>query len=918
MKKRFAGREFRRAQNGIGRSERHMKRMFSGISALLIVVMLFSLLGGLALVEEPVKESGISREEFFELPAIVDEDEALQNGYIGRVYAEEKDLYSFVFQNEDGTNTLRTYSHPVKYVDSVGKVRDISLKIREKKDGSFTTANHEIITTFQKELSDGIFLEHEDVKIKMTPENAASAALASCSEDAQRVSYTVNSKTAYEYALTYTGFKEDIVVSSYTGQTEYSFTLETNGLALREEAGNYFLVDREGRTRANIGDIIVFTADERNNTLGAMSVKTITAREKYLLTIHLEDSYLKDQKTKYPIRIDPTIEINYEKNGSGAIEDVTINSNGGSAGASGSLYIGKRSSGGIARVLMRFPSLSLSNVASAGNISSASVELRDLMCETEAMTISCYAFTGNTWKESTASWSTVNPNSYSAFLSSNTVSYANGTKQSTSHRYSFNILDAVKGWKSGTYSQEKGILFKASSAVENGSGEQYKTFASYNRASYRPSLLVTYTPKMTLSMDCNHMAVGQTKQVSCATSPSGITVTWASSKPSVATVNSSGLVTGISEGNVSITASYYDTSTGVTHSEAVSLLVRDSLGIQDGEEYYIMNYDSKRFLSLEEVSDENFNNVWTRPRSEMAISQWKPEKQSNGKFHLVSAYSSTGKCLDVTGTNVDLYANSGASSLMFNIYRANASGERQGLYLIRYGDYYVSQNANSNVYLSKSLTDASYWSFMSVDKSFANYYSIINPDTRGNADAYKETMERLGYRVNHYHCCDAKTAQQCMRITNSVFTFVGHGDEVVEDEGKATIFFQNASGELNGRITANSAIYNGREDYAVDSFPKNSLAIGKCVLYLGCSTGDTYRIGGKNYNLVDSTFNKGAHFVLGTTRQIYLNEIDDFFAAFLEASQKGWNIWEAIKATRGDSKCFDAYYQGDRWQYLWY
>lgn len=895
-----------------------MKKMFSRISVLLIVVMLFSLLGGLAIAEEPVKESEISREQFLELPSIVDEEEALQNGYIGRMYAEEKDLYSFVFQNEDGTNTLRVYSHPVKYVDSAGRVRDISLKIQEKQDGSFRTANHEIITTFQKELSDGIFLEHEDVKIKMTPENAVSAALASCSEDEQRISYTVDSQTSYEYALTYTGFKEDIVVSSYTGQTEYSFTLETNGLALREEAGNCFLVDREGRIRANIGDIIVFTADERNNTLGTMSVKTITAREKYLLTIHLEDSYLKDEKTKYPIRIDPTIEINYDNNGSGAIEDVTINSNGSSAGTSGSLYIGKRNSSGIARVLMRFPSLSLSNVASAGNISSASVELRDLMCETETMTISCYVFTGNTWKESTASWSTVNPNSYSALLSSNTISYANGTKQSTSHRYSFNILDAVKGWKNGTYSQEKGILFKASASVENGSGEQYKTFASYNRASYRPSLSVTYTPKMTLSVDCNHMAVGQTKQVVCVTSPSGITVSWTSSKPSVATVNSSGLVTGISEGNVSITASYYDASNGVTHSEAISLLVRDSLGIQDGEKYYIMNYHSNRFLSLEEVSDGNFTNVWTRPRSEMAISQWKPEKQSNGKFHLVSVYSSTGKCLDVTGTNIDLYANSSAPSLMFNIYRANASGDRQGLYLIRYGDYYVSQDSSCNVYLSKSLTDASYWSFMSVDKSNANYYSIIDPDSRGNVNGYRDTMERLGYQVHHWHCCDAKTAQQCMRITNSIFTFVGHGDEVLKDAGKATILFQNTSGEFNGCITANSAISNGREDYAVDSFPKNSLAIEKCVLYIGCSTGDTYRIGGKNYNLVDSTFAKGAHFVLGTTHQIFLDDIDAFFAVFFEWCQKGGNIWEAIAATRDDPSCFDTYYQGDRWQYLWY
>ncbi len=893
-----------------------MKRWISAVLLCFMLVMQLSFFTCLTTAEELSQEMA-APEKAFELPAIVDEEEAVQNGYVGRAYAEEKDLYTFVFQNKDGTNTMRVYSHPVKYTDSDGNIQDISLKIKKNGDGSFSTASHEIITTFQKELSDGIVLEHEDVKLKMVPE-AVTATAASASEDGMSVAYAVDDKTSYEYALTYTGFKEDIVVSAYTGQTEYKFTLYTNGLTLCQESGCYYLVDSEGNKKATIGDIIVFTADEHNNTMGTMSAETVTAKEEYLLTVHIDEAYLRDKNTKYPIRIDPTIEINYNSSGSGAIEDVTINSNGGSAGSSGSLFIGKRSSSGIARVLMRFPSLSLGSVASASNISSASVELRDLMCETEGMAVSCYVFTGNTWSESTAKWSTVNPNSYSTLLSSNTVSYANGKKQSTSHRYSFNITAAVKGWKSGAYSQNKGILFKASSSVENGGGEQYKTFASYNRASYKPSLTITYTSKLSLSVDCNHLAVGQEKKIVCKTVPSGLSVSWSSNQPSVATVNNAGLVTGISEGNVSITASYYDASTGTTQSEVIFLFVKDSLGIQNGKNYYIMNYSSKRFLSLEESSDANFTNVWTRPRSELTLSQWTVKKQSDGKFHLVSVYSSTGKCLDVTGTNIDIYTTSSAPSLSFNIYRVNAAGDRQGLYLIQYGKYYVSQDTDFNVYLSKNLTDASYWSFMTVDKSFANYYSIAVPDTQGKAGDYKETMERLGYHVNHWHCCNAKTAYENMHLSNSVFAFVGHGDEVIPNAGKASIVFQNASGGDNGYIVANSAIHHGSGDYAIDSLPKNGLAIEKCVLYIGCSTGTSYRIGGKDYNLVDSTFAKGAHFVLGTKHQIYLPDVDAFFDMFLSECQNGKNIREAIRAVNGAEPCFEAYFVGDRWQYLGY
>ena len=59
-------------------------------------------------------------------------------------------------------------------------------------------------------------------------------------------------------------------------------------------------------------------------------------------------------------------------------------------------------------------------------------------------------------------------------------------------RYAFNITNAVKGWKLGNYMQSKGLLFKAPASVENGSTYIKKTFSSYNRSTYKPSLTVNY------------------------------------------------------------------------------------------------------------------------------------------------------------------------------------------------------------------------------------------------------------------------------------------------------------------------------------------------------------------------------------------------------------------------------------------
>ena len=388
-----------------------MKKSNKLLSLILTICIVMSMLTGFAPVHSVAHTAAIGSEAF-ELPDIVDSFEAQENDYVGRVEAEEKDLYTFVFENGDGTNTMRVYSHPVKYIAEDGSVRDIALDIEAKSGGGFVTADHEIITTFESKLTDGITLEYNNIEIMLVPElGSGTMYTAELSSDGKVVTYEVNDDTSYVYELTYAGFKEDIVVEKYTGQTEYQFTLFTNGLALYEEYGSYYLADAEGNIEATIGDIIVFTADERNNTMGSMTYETVRANQEYVLTIQLDAEYLADEDTEYPIRIDPTIEINYDNNGTGAIEDVTLNSLSGSNGSSGSLFVGLRETYGKSRILMKFPGLNINSLPGSYQISAASVEIRDLMCEGEELGVYCYVFTGNTWSESTATWTSVNAES---------------------------------------------------------------------------------------------------------------------------------------------------------------------------------------------------------------------------------------------------------------------------------------------------------------------------------------------------------------------------------------------------------------------------------------------------------------------------------------------------------------------------
>lgn len=438
------------------------------------------------------------------IPDAVGTQAAYERTHIERLYAEEEDsLNNVIFKNADGTNTMYLFDYPVKYVDDYGRINDISLEIAPDiaRPGYYKNVAHSLQTTFSQNAADGINLSDDNVSITLIPLGASSVdsgAIALQSTAAQvnnkTVSYTYNNKTTLEYSLTYRGFKEDIVVKEYTGQTEYHFTLLTGGLTLKKIGETFCLTDQHNNIRATIGDIIIFTADEKNNTFGRLTFETVKAMQEYRMTIHVDGDYLRDENTAYPIRIDPTIELNYTNYGAGAIHDVTLNSNYTSDTNSTALSIGRRSNTyGISRVLMKFPGLNLDVIKSASGITSASVEIRDILCESSALTVSCYAFTGNEWNESTVRWSNVDADNLGAFQAERSISYSNGTQQTSYHRYSFTITDVVKGWKAGNYSQEKGIIFKAPDSVEDGTTSNYKTIASYNRSEYRPSVSVTYT-----------------------------------------------------------------------------------------------------------------------------------------------------------------------------------------------------------------------------------------------------------------------------------------------------------------------------------------------------------------------------------------------------------------------------------------
>lgn len=914
----------------------------------------------------PVKTVDMS-----EIPAAVGIDTAQKKGHIQRLYDEEPDLNTVMFKNADGSKTAYYYNYPVKYTDENGKVKDITLDIvsSTKAAGAFESKDTFAKSMFSQKLTDGITLSSDGVSLRLVPvfeqgivgitpiapgaemlssSTAASSSAAVLSGD--KVIYEYDSKTSYEYTLTYAGFKEDIVVSEYTGQTEYVFTLYTNGLTLTEIKDDYYLCNEKGEIKAALGSIIIFTADWQNNTFGSMSAESIIENEEYLLTIHVDAEYLSDPKTKYPIRIDPTLEISYENNGAGAIEDIVVNSADELSGSDGEISAGKwGSDNSVSRILMRFPNLS-DELAAMGSITSATVYIHDLMCQYEYLTLDCYPFTGPVWSESSATWDNTDQDQFSAsgfpLLDSYEISYYTGIEFDTPHEYEYDITAAVSGWKSGAYDIEKGIIFKAADDHEADTVHNYKTFASFNRANYKPYLVIEYTDPDPdpdpPSLDCfeiiidkDYLVVGESITL---TTTAGVTLlSWSSADTSVITVSNTSQkeasknITAVSVGETTITAKYVNNSTNETISASILVCVYDSLGLADFQCYYIMNYATERFLVADYISDDNMQlKTETKHDATMFYNKWWLGYENSASiFKIVSMPEQDPFmfiCVDGTFVHLSTYYPTIDLNSHFSIIRIN-DGEQEGLYLVKYGDCYLT-SSSSGVYLSDTVSIFSYWSFMKSTDNTASIVTFNHTENDGglfnttafNSDFLMYTSVWNCSPRNAYVNISPSEAFNVLK-DSEIFVFVGHGEPGV-------IHFQTDNGVSVGAILADNNIFviSGSDVCNMGDLSHNALANSKCVLFISCHSGVDSGLG---YNLVDVAFQKGAHFALGTTCAVGLDDGLEFLSGFMDYSNTGSDVQRCIEEgirTAGrnvndypqSDGWFPVYYRGDTIQYLGY
>ncbi len=392
---------------------------------------------------------------------------------------------------------------------------------------------------------------------------------------------------------------------------------------------------------------------------------------------------------------------------------------------------------------------------------------------------------------------------------------------------------------------------------------------------------------ITITADKTVLVPGQETPLTITTTPAGMDYTLTSSDTSVLEVYANTRSAyAVSKGTAVVTASC-TSSTGQVYSATVTIKVRTPTGIVSGEDYYVMNVATTKYLSLQTASDANNVAVNGRARSSSTnttLTRWTANNvrtDGTGLTQLQSVYSSTGRNLYVSGTSLVIY-NASTSRTKFAIHRIE-SGTHQGQYAIRYGSQYVAMNSSGTVYLTSSSSANIYWCFMAVNEGSAALFGFDYTDagghffTLGNRANFGHYLSN--YNTSVYTNSTASIASQCLK-NGDIFWFFGHGDPGV-------VYFDSSEGNTTGSIAVLGMAGDGSDKIVIWQFENNELASQRCTFYIGCRSGVDYMT---NTNLIDATFDKGAHFVLGIREIVTVGASEQWLQHFLVRIYAGDSI----------------------------
>ncbi len=291
-----------------------MKKTKIVLSFVLLATLLLNCTSAIALVDDSTGSEKYTLAELknmtlarTDIPEGLNSQNIESSGAVVRLRNEESDLHTAVFQHNDGKYSMYISSEPIKYIDENGNIRDRSSTISTSavtlngKSYAFSSTDNSIKQYYPEKITDGALYKSGDNVIEIIP-----VANGVDSQDA----FMQNNTVVYQNAFgrntflfckpTLNGVEATLAIAKYTGQSEFSFTVNTNGLSLVVENGEAIIKTTDGEIVSRLGTVQL--CDNSGNKADViLSIETNVTNQNYTLKYNLPADFLTSTNTVYPL-----------------------------------------------------------------------------------------------------------------------------------------------------------------------------------------------------------------------------------------------------------------------------------------------------------------------------------------------------------------------------------------------------------------------------------------------------------------------------------------------------------------------------------------------------------------------------------------------------------------------------------------
>ena len=438
-----------------------------------------------------------------DLPEAIDKAIADSNNNVHRLYSQETDLNTVIFQNKDGSKTMYYFKNPVKYITEGGVTKDKSRVLKRIQDPQYIdclyyTPFNDVQSYYPRSLcsTNGIRIEYGDYSIQvmpMTDYNAqAELVLPETKDNYVEYSDIFGKGYSLRYYPCFNGFKDEIIIEN-KGIIEFSFLLEMKGLEASLNNRCVSLKTNEGYCLGEISPVGIFDSAEVPNISENASVllSSLGKAGCYKYSIILDEDYLSNPEIVFPVVIDPTFTINASGSGTTkTIIDTPVYSNVPTSCQGSNIYNvignanGISNNYGVGRTLMKFPGLINSAVFQSINsnqVSSMKLYMYSATSSTNTSTISINYYTGVAWNETSTAYNSVTWNGYGNLITSSSVA-------SGYNWVSFELKTAFSAWQNSSDTADLGVMLRNS----NESSTSYVKGFYSTESNNKPYLSLTW------------------------------------------------------------------------------------------------------------------------------------------------------------------------------------------------------------------------------------------------------------------------------------------------------------------------------------------------------------------------------------------------------------------------------------------